>query len=154
MLASAFGVEATKSGRRRSSHVETWSALSKGDNRVLDECWTEGADFKPPEQVELDGRSAKKGSDASKAASKARNARMTILRSRLAAARNGEKGADWLSAAAEQSPPKSARRRLIGDADEEWLKYLRPERDWHRRRVRGRVRVVVDAGGAADAQAV
>ena len=73
MLAQSFGVQSTKKEAWAAVLGVDWSALDRGDIKKLDECWTEGADFVPPGQVELDGRRAKKGSDASKAASRERD---------------------------------------------------------------------------------
>ena len=66
-----------------------------GDLQKLDECWEEGADFVPPSQEEIHKRNQKKGSVASKQASRLREARMATMRKRQEAARNGRKGAAW-----------------------------------------------------------
>ena len=51
-MAAAFGVLGTTKEQWAARLGVDWRALEKGDQRRLDECWTEGADFVPPEQVE------------------------------------------------------------------------------------------------------
>jgi hypothetical protein len=100
MLAAAFGLQPSKKEAWAAMLQVKWQELDRGDNNKLDECWQEGADFVLPGPVEVDGRGAKKGSEASKAASRERDRRMSQLRQRLAAARNGKKGDAWLATCA------------------------------------------------------
>ena len=74
-------------------------------------CFDAGADYIEPDKAEVAGRGAKKGSVKSKAASKARHARLQAIGKRIAAAHAGRPGQAWLAwaaAAAEDaatSPP-------------------------------------------------
>ena len=62
------------------------------DKERLEECWQAGADFDPPTEAEIHGRNQRKGSAASKKASRLRDGRQATMRKRLQAAQAGRKG--------------------------------------------------------------